>query len=373
MKKLFFLIPTLDGGGAEKVLSDLVNNLDKDKYEITVKTLLSGGVNEKRLKADVNYSSFINCKSWILRKIIFYLFSFVLPAKLTYRMIVKGKYDIEVSYLEGVTTKIIAASNSNTSEKIAFVHTDLSRNYLLTKVYKTYDDCFKSYQSYNKIVFVSNKARIGFEEAIGHLTSSIVLHNVLDEKAIIELSKEELGEGRNENFLFVSVGRLCYQKGYDRLIEATTKLNAEHFNFEIWIIGEGPDRQNLENLLRSYKIHNIKLLGYNENPYKYIRKSDMFICSSRAEGYSTVVSEAIILKNPILTTDCAGMDEILESGKYGLIVENSADGIYYGMKKILENPDEYKKYLLLAQERSNFFSMEQNILGYEKLFKNGSI
>lgn len=367
MKKLFFLIPTLDGGGAEKVLVDLVNNLDKDKYEITVKTLLSGGVHKKRLNLNLTYLSVINLKNILLRKIIFYILCFVFPSKLTYKIIVKEKYDVEVSYLEGVTTKILAASNDK-AMKIAFVHTDFSTNYSLSKVYKTYDDCLNSYEQFDRVVFVSKKSKQGFEKLIGSLPTGLVLKNVLDEKFIIDMSKEVLIENKKEGFLFITVGRLTKEKGYDRLLWATARLNAENFVFDIWVIGEGNERQKLEELMKKNNLHNVKLLGFKDNPYKYIKKADMFVCSSRVEGYSTVVTEALILGVPILTTDCAGMNEILDGGEYGLIVENSSEGIYMGMKRILENPEEYKKYLLLAQERSSYFTMEKNIKEYEKLF-----
>jgi glycosyltransferase involved in cell wall biosynthesis len=372
MKKLFFLIPTLDGGGAEKVLVDLVNNLDKDKYEITVKTLLSGGVHKKRLNLNLTYLSVINLKNILLRKIIFYILCFVFPSKLTYKIIVKEKYDVEVSYLEGVTTKILAASNDK-AMKIAFVHTDFSTNYSLSKVYKTYDDCLNSYKKFNRVVFVSEKSKLGFEQIIGQLSSSLVLKNVVDVNSIISLSNERITEVEKESFLFVSVGRLSNEKGYDRLLDAASRLNEENFSFDIWIIGEGNEREKLEKLISIKNLHNVKLLGFKDNPYKYMKKADMFICSSRVEGYSTVVSEALILGIPVLTTDCAGMDEILESGQYGLVVENSTEGLSVGMKKILSDSQAFKRYSDLAAERSNYFTMEKNIEEYEKLFDDKEI
>lgn len=371
MKKIFFLIPTLDGGGAEKVLVDLVNNLNKDKFEITVKTLLGGGVHENGLMPNITYRTVIKSKNKHIRKILFYMLAFILPGKLSYRMIVKEKYDVEVSYLEGVTTQIMATSNNHTAKKFAFVHIDFSSNYALAKVYNTVGDCLRSYQLFDQVVFVSNKAKSGFEEVIGALPSSIVLRNVLDEKTIIKLSQDEVKEERNGKFSFVSVGRLCNQKGYDRLLQAAVKLNGEQFDFNILIIGEGTERQSLQDLMIKHHIHNVKLLGFKENPYQYIRACDMFICSSRAEGYSTVVSESLILGVPVLTTDCAGMDEILDHGKYGLVVENSIEGIYAGMKRILQNPGEHEKYRLLAKERSRYFSAKENIKAYEALFENG--
>lgn len=368
MKKLLFLISTLDGGGAEKVLVDLVNKLNRDKYEITIVTLLSGGIFENKLNENINHSSIINFNNKFIRKVLFYIISFILPDKIANRIIVRKKYDIEVAYLEGVPTKIIAASRDEYSKKFAFVHSDVSNNYSLNKIYKTFDDCLKSYKLFDKVFFVSNNAKEGFEDTIGKLSIGSVLHNVLDYKTIINLSKKEIPEIKPDKFLFVSVGRLSKQKGYDRLIESASRLNKDDYNYEIWIIGEGEERENLEDLLEKYNIKNFKLLGFKKNPYAYISNSDMFICSSRVEGYSTVVTESLILKTPILTTNCAGMDELLENGKYGKIVENNTEGIYIGMKEILDSKNEYNKYLALAKERSDYFIMDKNIQIYEEIF-----
>lgn len=368
MKKILFLIPTLNGGGAEKVLVDLVNNLNRDKYEITIVTLLSGGIFEDRLNENINHYSTITANNKVIRKVLFYIISFILPTKIANRIIVRDKYDIEIAYLEGVPTKIISASRDEDSKKFAFVHTDVSNNYSLNKVYKTFDDCLKSYKLFDKVFFVSNNAKEGFENSIGKLSKSSVLYNIIDNKEITKLSKEKISEVKPNKFLFVSVGRLSKEKGYDRLIEAAANLNKDGYNYEIWIIGEGPERENLEDLIGKYNIKNFKLLGFKKNPYAYISNSDMFICSSRAEGYSTVVTESLILKTPILTTNCAGMDELLENGKFGKMVENNTEGIYIGMKEILDSKNEYNKYLALAKKRSDYFMMDNNIQIYEEIF-----
>ncbi len=368
MKKILFLIPTLNGGGAEKVLVDLVNNLNRDKYEITIVTLLSGGIFEDRLNENINHYSIITANNKVIRKVLFYIISFILPTKIANRIIVREKYDIEIAYLEGGPTKIISASRDEDSKKFAFVHTDVSNNYSLNKVYKTFDDCLKSYKLFDKVFFVSNNAKEGFENSIGKLSKSSVLYNIIDNKEITKLSKEKISEVKPNKFLFVSVGRLSKEKGYDRLIEAAANLNKDDYNYEIWIIGEGPERKNLEELKYKYNVSNIKLLGFKENPYPYILSSDIFICSSRVEGYSTVVTEALILRKPILTTNCGGMEELLDYGKYGKIVENNTQGIYIGMKEILDSTNEYNKYLALAKKRSDYFMMDNNIQIYEEIF-----
>lgn len=368
MTSILFLIPTLQGGGAEKVLINLVNNLNSKHYDITVKTLLNRGVFEKQLNSNIKYQSSIKIENNFIRKILLYIISFLIPAKISHKLIVKKKYDIEIAYLEGVPTKIIAASNNKNSRKIAFVHTDLSENYRLTKVYKNVEECHTSYKKFDNVVFVSHTALNGFEKFIGTLSNSFVLHNVIDEKKILKMSKEFVVAKPTDKVTFLSIGRLSIEKGYDRLIDATKRLNNENFNFEIHILGEGDERKKLESLIAERNIENIKLLGFRDNPYPYMAMSDMVISSSRVEGYSTVIVEALILNKAVLTTNCAGMDEILDNGKYGIIVDNSVKGIYEGLKSILEKPDIINRYENLAKERSCYFSTDTTIRKFEELF-----
>ncbi len=365
MKKLLFLIPTLGGGGAERVLVDLINNLNPEKYEITLRVINGGGVNEKSLNKNIIYKPLFSFKRKFFIKLLFYMVTSILPTKVLSRMLINKKYDMEIAYLQGNATKIVAASSNKNSVKVAFVHSDFS-SCDISHVYQQY---LKSFKAFNKVFFVSKRSYNGFKKVFGYVPDGGILYNVLDEQKVISLSNEPISEKRSDRFLFVSIGRLCHPKGYDRLIEAVAKLK-NTFDFEVWIIGEGNDRQQLEELIKKHGITNIKLMGYKENPFPYVKLADMFLCTSRHEGYSTVISEAIILGKAILTTDCSGMDEMLDDGKYGIIVENSIEGIQLGIKQVLENPQIQKEYSTLAQERSSFFSLEKNIKKYEQTIDN---
>lgn len=112
------------------------------------------------------------------------------------------------------------------------------------------------------------------------------------------------------------------------------RLIDEGFEYELWILGDGIKRESYEEFIRLNNIKEYtKLLGFKKNPYKYIKQCDSYICSSRMEGYSLVVAESIILEKPIVSTMCSGPIELIENGEYGILVENSIDGIYSGMKK----------------------------------------
>ena len=162
----------------------------------------------------------------------------------------------------------------------------------------------------------------------------------------------------------ITVGRLSFEKGFDRLIRILKKLERD-FEFELWILGEGPERQKLEDLIDSEKVESVKLLGYQNNPYAFLKKADLYVCSSLFEGYSTSVAEARILGVPVLTTECAGMDEILEKGKYGIIVENNDSALYCGLERVLTDPSLLDKFSL----HDIRYTLDNATTEYERLFK----
>ena len=361
MKNMLFFINTLAGGGAEKVIVDLLNSLDTAKYSIDLVTV-SGGVHEKRLSDKINYYKIIRNDSFIsnlLKKIIYKL-----PLVLFNFLFIRKKYDIEIAYLEGFPTRVIA-SRKNNAKKLAFVHCDVSVKHVLNGFYKNKTDCLSEYSRFNKVCFVSNLAKNGFEKTYGFLENSLVVHNVINVDEILVKSKECNDFNFNTDGLkIISVGRLSKEKGYDRLIKVASVLEKK-YKFEICILGEGDHRDYLEKLISDLNVKSVRLLGYKENPYSYMVKADMFVCSSYFEGYSTVVTECVMLGIPVLTTDCAGMDEILDGSRYGIIVGNDDVALSDGLEQILS--DTLK--LTAFSNQNKRYSVDNAVMEYENLFK----
>ena len=114
----------------------------------------------------------------------------------------------------------------------------------------------------------------------------------------------------------------------------------------------------------------MQLLGFQENPYPYIKAADLVVCSSRYEGLSTVITEALILGKPVVTSNCTGMRELLGESQFGLITEDSVQGIYLGMKQMLDDPALHAQYAAAAAERGKDFSKAQIVAQTEAFFKN---
>ena len=159
--------------------------------------------------------------------------------------------------------------------------------------------------------------------------------------------------------LLVTVGRLEHQKGYDRLVRIAKHLVDDGLKFELWILGVGSQEADLKQYIQENHLEEcVKLLGFHTNPYKYIVQGDLFVCSSRSEGYSTAVTEALILGLPVITTDCSGMAELLKDGECGIITENDEGALYEGVKRLLKDAVLLEHYREKAVERGNDFTIE---------------
>ncbi|WP_139906058.1 glycosyltransferase [Clostridium thermarum] len=368
-----FLIESLVVGGAEKVLIDLVNNLDKSKYDITVISIYNNSIYKdyqiqfKNLfSSHIKYTFLCDTANEQRYKMFNRLLN-RLPAKIFYKLYIKGKYDIEVAFSEGLPTKVITGSNNKASLKYAWLHTDTSN--LLKEINKGQIESLKrTYLKYDRLIAVSKSVASSFKKEMNISIPVNVLYNPIDQNSIISKSKEQIEDiTKYKSFTIVSVGRLVKVKGYDRLLGTAKRLRDEGLLFKMWIIGEGEERANLEQyILNNNLLECVSLLGFKSNPYKYIRQADLFVCSSRAEGLSTVVTEALILGKPVVATDCAGMLELLGENEYGIITENSEEGLYRALKSLLLNKERYNHYKKQAIIRGNYFSMDRLIAAMEE-------
>lgn len=370
MKKILFLINSLCGGGAEKSLVTLVNNLDKDKYEITVMTIFDEGIYKDALDEKIKYRTIIKTKNKFLKKLFAYLVCFKLSKKWVYKRLIKKKYDydIEIAFLEGVPTKLLSVSNA--SKKFAWVHTDMYNYYSQEKAYKTVENAIDIYKSYSKIVLVSSVAKEGFIKRFNLEENLVVKYNAIDENEIALKSKERIELERKNRPLVVSVGRLVEQKAYDRLLRVVKKLVDDGMSLDLWLVGDGPMRPQFEEYVLDNNLRDfVKFVGFSSNPYKYMKQADIFVSSSVVEGFSLVSVEALHCENVLVLTDVGGARELLNDSQFGILVENSENGIMDGLKKVILSKDTFDFYKRKTKERAKDFRCEKSIKSIENLFE----
>lgn len=374
-QNLLFLIESLSGGGAEKVLSVLLKHIDKTKFDITLCTIVDTGVYAEEVRKYVKYTSVLGnpCKKSLLGKILYkilYLLIYrILPCQLIYSLFIPKGNDIEIAFVEGFCTKILSYSTNKKAKKIAWVHIDLINNHWITSIYKDKKEEKQSYQKYNKIIGVSNTATNAINQ-LYNINNAITLYNPIENDNVIKRANEFISlPPKTQAIRMVTVGRFVPQKAYDRLLRVIKRLYEDGYSIELWILGDGEQRPMLKEYINTHSLNEIVTLwGFQKNPYPYLKHSDIFVCSSVSEGYSTAVTEALILELPVVTTLCSGMNELLIDGKCGLITENSEYGLYSGIKYVLDNPSlliSYKQNILLHQER---FSLSSQMNHIENIF-----
>ena len=364
--KILFFIPHLMHGGAEKVLVNLVNNLDKSKYDITLQTIFDVGVNKQYLKNDIKYK-YVFKHLFRGSTIIFNFFS----SKFLYKKLIKEEYDIVISYLEGITARIISGCPYD-SKKISWIHIEIGDKEKFSVGFRSFDEAKESYRKFDKFVCVSKNVKDEFLKTSTLDDKSVeVLYNTNETDFIVEKSKEEVDDIIfDKNIINIcSVGKIIGTKGYDRLARVHKRLIDEGLKHHIYILGIGEDQNKIEKYLKENNIEDTyTFIGFRDNPYKYVSKCDLFVCSSLREGFSTSVTESLIVGTPVVSTLCSGAYELLgENNEYGIVVENSEDGIYEGLKKLLNNQDLLSDYKEKAKERGKLFSKEETIKAVENM------
>lgn len=364
-KKILFLIDSLTGGGAERVLVNLVNNMDTDKFDITVETMFFNGVNAQFLKPEIK----LFCRkapcfhgiSHILKRI---------PDSLLYKYFIgKAKYDVIVAFMHGASAKVVAGCRDESIKKYVWIHTGEMERGTIGKFYPSKAKTVESYSRFDSIVAVSGCVREAFDKYSGLGDKTIVKYNVNDVDKILRMSEESF-ERNNDTFYISTFGRLNFMKAYDRLINIGARLKEKNLNFEIHIFGRGEEEEKLSTLIDEKNVGDrVFLDGFVDNPYKILAKSDLFVCSSLDEGMSTAMSESVILGVPIITTEVSGAKEVLgENNEYGIVTANSEEALGEAMEKIISDKKLYEKYREAVRKRKTFFDTSATVSEVEKLF-----
>lgn len=365
-KRVLFVINSLWGGGAEKVFQTLLCNLDRDKYDITVYSVNQAcleapyptvGVEYRYLFGQSAKSGLERFKLRLTNKLKLLVYYHLSPTWF-YRLFVRGRYDVEVAFIEGYATRVVSGSTNKRSKKLAWVHIDLEKNHWTDIAYRSRKEEESVYSRFDSVPVVSGSVCTSMKSLYPKLETLLVVQNPVDEKFIRSQSAAFKAEFPSAAIKLVSIGRLENQKGYDRLLPIVKRLIDDGYDLSLTILGDGTQRRSLESYIDDNDLSEmVSLPGFQSNPYPWLAGADLFVCSSRSEGYSTVVTEALVLGLPVITTDCAGMDELLGSGRYGMIVDNDDEALYNGLKTLVSDFEKIGEYRNLVSERGKDFRL----------------
>ena len=365
MKKIIFLIPNLKHGGAERVLVNLVNHMDYSKFDITVQTMFDVGIYQDKLNEKVKYKGGLK---WYFpgNAFVYKLF----PPKMLYKFYIKEKYDIVVSYLEGTSARVVAGCPDG-SKLVSWIHIEQISDEYVTKVFRNMAEANFCYDKFDKIVCVSDTVKQDFEKIFNVSKEPIVLYNTVEADVIKKKSLEPIDdiEYSKDEINVCSVAKLMYSKGYDRLISVCKRLIDDGFPIHLYLIGKGEEKDNLKKQVADLGIlDKVTFVGFKSNPYKYVKNADLYVCSSRREGFSTAVTEALIIGTPVVSTNCSGAYELLgKDNEYGIVIKNEENALYEGIKEMLSNEKGIAYYKQKAIERGKKFDAEQTVKAVEDM------
>lgn len=336
--------------GTVRALIGLVNNLDLDKFDVTILPIYRCDRRlKKELKPEIKlkkaFGFYFRGLSRIVRKI---------PMKWMYKWWINGEYDIEVAFQCDVPTLLVCNSQNPLAVHTAWMHCY---------------DCYDCYDKLDKVVCVSKYCADKTNEEISGRVNVTYRYNLVDEKPIIGMAKETANLKLDKKPVFVSVGRHSPEKGYVRLVKIMSELRNEGFEFHLILVGDGPQHEEIyaemeKNNMQEY----ITLTGAQTNPHKYTARADVFICSSFNEGYSTACTEAAILGIPIITTSVPGGEEIINECECGMLTSLEDKDLKSAIREVLVHPEliyEWKKTLKCTSAR---FGMDTRKQAMTELF-----
>jgi glycosyltransferase involved in cell wall biosynthesis len=393
MKKILFMVSSMNIGGVEKSLLSLLSVIPKKKYDVTLLLLEKKGgfleyipdwvnVEEATWYRDIKpvimqapqktIKNYWNNKQY--RKILSFVCTYFISKQLDnrhfyYKQVLKGipnntnEYDAAVAY-QGPTDIIdfYIANKVNASKKMSWMHFDVSKHLINERLYK------KLYRKFNKIFAVSNEARNRLVERVPTVEKKTdVFLNIVPLDLIEQMSREVVDfDDDYKGIKIVTVGRLSREKGQDIAIKVLSRLRKDGYEVRWYCVGEGNHRKEYERMIEENDLRDdFILLGSTPNPYPYIAKADMYVQTSRHEGYCLTLAEAKCLYKPIVTTDFIGAYEQIKDGYDGFIVGCNEDEVYRRIKYLLDNKTERDRlYAVLSQTDIKTRDDSKKLLNY---------
>lgn len=383
-KKILIIIWSFTaGGGAEKILANLANYLDPEKYEIDIVEYENFDYKKEVVSSNINLLNPININrnsKRIKRKYLEIYFKvkgkvnkillFLFPQVLRKKTLKSKKYDIEIGFNYLIPSFFI--SSSSKAKKVVWIHSSIEDlDYRINKSIRTYVSFLKqknAFKKIDKIVTISNKTMQSVLHLYPECESKLIkIYNGYDFCEIKKKSEQKINI-KKKSFTILAAGRLVEQKNFSLLVEVAQILRDRTVDFEIILLGEGDERIKLEKLIKQKNLKSvITMTGYRENPYPFFKVADLFCMTSIVEGFPTVLIESMFLGCPFVSTPVAGTEELSNNGKCGKIVDYNSIHIANEIEYLINNPtklNEMKQYCISFAQK---YTIEEQIIQVEKL------
>lgn len=355
-KKILFVINSLGCGGAEKSLVSLLSLFDLSKYEVDLQMFNPSGMfipllpREVHVLPELPYITFCREGGKNLRFLATRLCTSIglrlntkcngkplHDAQAFWRFasyafdVQRSCYDAAIAWGQGNPTHYVA-EKVTARKKIAVVNAD----YEAVGHNKWFD--YPYYEKYDHIAAVSDALCEIIEKVYPDLADRMVtLYDIRNQTIIEKMAAEGDPYIRTPGTpVMVTVGRMVSQKGYDLAVATGKVLMERGVRFHWYLIGDGPERENIQKAVSEYGIEDCMfLVGAKENPYPYMKHADIYVQTSRFEGFCLTLCEARCLNTPPVSTNFDVVYDQIRDGENGLIVEMLPEAIAEGIEKLL--------------------------------------
>lgn len=346
MKKILIANDCLVGGGVENMLETLVRYLTRQEYDVT---LMIPNCTQAEVQAlygkTVKVHPPLRSLTDDLKRYSLAWFwdrgMYVLQREWCRIPFFFRQYDVLIALKEGPT--MLALSRLYAKKKIAWIHVDYQFLHWTKGYFRSLNAERKCMKKFNHVVCVSEAAKNAVIQTTGDPGNLCVRYNPLDYAKIQTQAQCLCPEPRSaKQVQFISIGRLSPEKNYHILLDVCSQLEKK-YHFSLWILGDGPQKNELQEKIQQKSIQSVKLLGNQQNPFPFVKAADVFVSSSMCESYGLAVQEALILGKPVIAVKCPAIEETLDS-RFGILVDNHAEFLYAAMEKMLLDSALYQQY-----------------------------
>lgn len=359
--KILFRHRSMEMGGVEKVMLSLMNNLDREKFEMTVCLNLNQGELRDEFPSHVRKVYLTDgkedfSKNKIIQKIQLFqrrqkLEKLRKNPEIVDTEYLKENYDIEIGMTYNDFEPVLNSSNKN-SKKVGWFHSEIQ----VPKLQPLVPKILEHFPQFHYMIYCSEKIKNLMHEHYPNLnypTESVII-NAIPIEEIKQKANADFLLPNAESKIFVSVGRLHTRKGYHKLMDAHKKLLNEGFQHTVIIIGDGEELPNLLEQQKNLGVEKSFVFAGNQmNPYPFIKNADFFIMPSESEAWPLVIAEALILQKPIIATKVGDVESMIEDRKTGYLIDYDTHEIYVAMKEFLTNEK------LVSDLRENLTAIEK--------------
>lgn len=343
--KVLFRHRSMEMGGVEKVVLSMLNNLNRDKFEMTLCLNMNQGELRNEIpphirkvyltkgKEDLSKNPVIQKLQLAKRRLK--LKESETNPKIADKLL-QETYDVEIAPTYAVFEAVLNSSNKN-SKKIGWFHSDVT----VPKFKPLLPAVLRQIPQFDYFIFGSQQTKDIFVKTFPdvNLPENQVILNAIPIDELRQKANAFKPEFPNKP-VFASVARLHSRKGFHKLMDAHARLLKEGFDHHIVVIGDGEEKENLQKQAEKLGVtKSFEFLGSLLNPYPYVKNADFYILPSESEGWPLIIADTLILQKPIIATNVGGIPEMIQHEENGYLINYETEEMYEAMKKFMTKPE----------------------------------